>query len=442
MEDTRPAEYAPYPDIDERGGGAPVKPPFAFLSGDELLCLLPAPVAPAAGIGEPAIRDPAAQARNARPLTASAVKDAVGATGDSLLDGLTRISLALAPYSALARFRIGLSNLYTVVVIVPFLWIAGLPHGFGRRQLAATTAVQILEFLSYSFVLTSIRSLFGLIVTLLLITAFRYLASFWTPFVTLGGTMWSSAWAVAGVFFVLARVQNEVPSICGGAGFTDNVAARELERRLTFRAVRRSVEALVGRLRSMVAEEGVEEGDAKGCESWYATLMPLLASRWRQDAMLPQLAALTGVYFGTEAVAIIIFITTGNCVPAYTLALLLTGCGVFASPLLNAAFGNARITQTATLLRQASLSLGRLELCCTEAQQPLARRIAAHSRVLRDLEEVHLDGAGVRLFGARVTGSLARRIAAAALTVMFAAWTVLRAMGVVLTMDMVCPASA
>ncbi|KAI9003796.1 hypothetical protein DFJ74DRAFT_713317 [Hyaloraphidium curvatum] len=230
---------------------------------------------------------------------------------------------------------------------------------------------------------------------LLLAVAFRYLATFCLDAAChLGGTIWSSAWAAAGVLWVLVRLQNELPSICGGAGFTDNVAARELERRLTVRAVRNSLEALVGRLRDTAAGTAAED-DLPDRETWYATLVPLLATRWRQDAILPQMAALAAVFYGIEAVAIVVYVTTGNCIPAYTLA-----------------------------------------------HQPLARRIAAHGRVLRDLEEVHVEDAGVRLFGARVTGSLARKVAAAALTAVFAAWTVLRALGVVLTMDMVCPASS
>ncbi|KAI9026720.1 hypothetical protein DFJ74DRAFT_752193 [Hyaloraphidium curvatum] len=516
----------------EPGGPAKGAPAdlLSFLTGAELLCLLPAPVAPPAGIGEDDPKDPAAAARNERPLTAEAVREAVSAAGDPLLDWLTRTSLALSPYASRGRLRITASHVYTVCVIVPFLWIAGVPHGFGRRQLAATTAVAVLECLAYSLLATNIGWLLGRrsgpksappkepdpeyegrarkaslpagffsaptldtwaeasfwrylmlcqsttdglflehsdrdwsdcccprgscagaiprraglariagICSFLATIFFSYVTRMWTPLVTLGGQLWTSAWAIAGVLWIVVWCNNQIPSAFGGVGTTDNIPARELEQRLAHRAVRRSLEALVGRLRDEVA--GAEGKHPAGCESWCADLVPLLASRWKQDVVLPQWAVMAGIFFGTEAIAIIIFVTTGNCLPLYTFAQVLTGLFVLMYALLNASFGNARITGTAALLRSASLSLARLELAVPDPHAPLARRIAAHRAVLGELLEVHVEGAGVRLFGTRVTAGLARKVVAATATALFAVWTVFRALGVVLTMELVCPAA-
>ncbi|KAI9010251.1 hypothetical protein DFJ74DRAFT_686515 [Hyaloraphidium curvatum] len=259
--------------------------------------------------------------------------------------------------------------------MIPFLWIAGIPHGFGRKQLAATTAVLVWECLVYSFLATNIGWFVGrrgaqrsapqtdktravpggfLVVATLdswpesafwryfllrqsedpilprqsddpamlqrkltgqlflehderggsdcccprkscagslashagvvrtvnlcvVLTAlmFMYVARFFTVFVTLGGQMWTSAWAVAGVILILLCFNNEPPSMFGGSNFTDNLAARELERRLEFRAVHRSLEALVAHFRSLV--QGSCKDAVASCETWYSSLVPLLA---------------------------------------------------------------------------------------------------------------------------------------------------------------------
>ncbi|KAI9026978.1 ClpP/crotonase-like domain-containing protein [Hyaloraphidium curvatum] len=195
--------------------------------------------------------------------------------------------------------------------------------------------------------------------------------------------------------------------------------------------------ALVAHFRAMV-DAGTESA-ATDAETQYAELLPFLACRWRQDNVLPQSAALSVVIIVTELTAIIVYVTTGSCIPIYAVLFGAFGLVILGVALTNAVVGNARITQTSALLRSAALSLRRLIVAAEAAQPPtpasdrLARRIASHVAVLSELAEVR--GAEARLLGAPVTGGLARRLLAGTLTACFAAWTVLRATGVTVTIQ-------
>ncbi|KAI9025675.1 hypothetical protein DFJ74DRAFT_705167 [Hyaloraphidium curvatum] len=187
-----------------------------------------------------------------------------------------------------------------------------------------------------------------------------------------------------------------------------------------------------------MVESGAESA-ATDAETQYAELLPFLAFRWRQNNVLPQTAAVSTVQVVVELISIVVYVTTGNCIPIYTIVLGAFGPVLLGNALVNAVAGNARITQTSALLRSAALSLKRL-IVAVEATQPatpagdrIARRVASHVAVLSELAEVR--GAETRLLGTPVTGGLSRRLLVGTLTVVFASWTVLRATGVTVTLQ-------
>ncbi|KAI9025429.1 hypothetical protein DFJ74DRAFT_38719 [Hyaloraphidium curvatum] len=141
---------------------------------------------------------------------------------------------------------------------------------------------------------------------ILLLFCFMYITRYFTFLVTLGGQLWTTPWAVAGVLLIPLLLDNEFVSVLGGAAMTDNLVARDLERRLEGRALGHALDSLVAHFRGMV--DGGVEGPAAPCESWYLDLVPLLAARWQQDTVLPQMVALAGFFFGTEAIAMVVYI--------------------------------------------------------------------------------------------------------------------------------------
>ncbi|KAI9005577.1 hypothetical protein DFJ74DRAFT_712619 [Hyaloraphidium curvatum] len=157
--------------------------------------------------------------------------------------------------------------------------------------------------------------------------------------------------------------------------------------------------------------------------------------------VLPQMAASAAVIIATELVGIVVYVSTGVCIPAYTLGVAGLGLIVMGYVLTNAVVGNARIAHLGSAPLRLALPpeaplLPRI-LPALAGRERLARRLAAHAAVLDRIADVR--GAGARLLGAPVTAGLARRLLAGGLTAGFAAWTVLRATGVAVTMQCVCP---
>ncbi|KAI9014321.1 hypothetical protein DFJ74DRAFT_289129 [Hyaloraphidium curvatum] len=117
---------------------------YGGLSADEWLVLFPLPTETERS--RPA-DDPAAELREANPLTPETVQRALG--GTPLLRALTRLSIALAPWASRLSLRISVAQA-TMVAGVAFVWVFN-GGRFGTRQLVAAAVTAGVRFLLYGF---------------------------------------------------------------------------------------------------------------------------------------------------------------------------------------------------------------------------------------------------------------------------------------------------
>ncbi|KAI9015379.1 hypothetical protein DFJ74DRAFT_679950, partial [Hyaloraphidium curvatum] len=217
------------------------------------------------------------------------------------------------------------------------------------------------------------------------LTNFTFLvALLWTPAFTLGPYVWSTSWATALLilFIVFFVLNTEITTYFPGG--MPNAAILTLEMRLRHRAVAICLRQLLERL-TAAADSGDAASDdllASTVDSEaYVALHGQLLADWRTslEAYRPLRLLLIGAPF-THAIAAVISVAVGNCIPAYLVGDL--AISLFSFFVLAACYAtkNLQPTRASSQYRSASQSLSLL-----------AARIPASRSMLRQAELAHRD---------------------------------------------------
>ncbi|KAI9021164.1 hypothetical protein DFJ74DRAFT_672101 [Hyaloraphidium curvatum] len=276
------------------------------------------------------------------------------------------------------------------------------------------------------------------------LTALLFLSEIWIVAVSLPRT-WSNAWsAIVTVFFIVGYLIFFVPIVC--VRFSTNIPLLQLSRRVNRRAMRLALGSTMERYRIACASGGASgggEGFLPGRDG-YMALHRLLACLWRQAAA--QYNASSPMLIGVSAAVVsgLLNVVFCSCLPAmYPIYLLYVGTSNFLVDLLNVSAANAQISDIRELYLDALEELGELRRCLvTSAPHPgpdpaLLAAMDADAEVLRSYTDT--DRYRSKVLGFPVTYGIVRTVLVTILTLVVALWSILRGLGVFLTMDYVCP---
>ncbi|KAI9034144.1 hypothetical protein DFJ74DRAFT_715202, partial [Hyaloraphidium curvatum] len=278
------------------------------------------------------------------------------------------------------------------------------------------------------------------IVFRLLLGLFQWFVSVWTPMVSLGIAFWASpAWAAIGTVFLIlmAYFHGEIISLIPA-----NIPLLMLTSRLRRRALRLALADLVlrceGQLRTAAERRtspthsptGTSNG-ASHRTSDYRILYQALSSRWRLGIQSGFRLTAFLIIFPYTLFSILVYAATGACIPLWPLCWLLYGTFTLFTELLAVAASNAE-------LRDASIASSdartRLRTLLTDAED--APRIRAHAEALEAFAAA--DAERATFLGFEVRYGSVRALLVAVLTVGFAAYGLMRNLGVQVTVESVC----
>ncbi|KAI9011752.1 hypothetical protein DFJ74DRAFT_645667 [Hyaloraphidium curvatum] len=289
--------------------------------------------------------------------------------------------------------------------------------------------------------LRSRTSVLGLLAIGFPLVTFAYFISvIWTPAVTLAPSVWDSAWSTAlcavcvVVIFVLLEAQ--VP----GTGGILNISALDIELRLRHRVVNLALADLHSRMVSTASVDPEYEPVLPRIDQEpYVSLHGQLQAAWRTGAS--ELSAANRVELsalGTEALAAIICAAAGSCIPATYVAGAAFCLWMLGLAAVGVAARNQQPERAAAQYRTAAQELLVLSASLPAGREQLRGLLAAHVGMLNLF--AGQEEARARFFGAHVTFGSLRGLLVGGFTVLAGLWTLLRAAGVGLTMDLACRA--
>ncbi|KAI9003887.1 hypothetical protein DFJ74DRAFT_419478 [Hyaloraphidium curvatum] len=299
---------------------------------------------------------------------------------------------------------------------------------------------------------------------------------FWTFYVSQGAAFWTNPWTAATGAFLVAW---GVCAIALGSMLSTDyrggaVCAMGITRRLRLRAFRTALDSFLGQMEKALqirdadgrASEATrhsiadvhEEPDLAGAAAGvpiktapcadsatgidfssetYVALVERFADEWDHD-LSDEFLGLKVVFPGTSGLArSVLFVATGSCIPIWAWGAFAVELCHMAFMLATAAAANARIADVAVQLRHARSRLRSL-LVRNPVAPAGARAAAADHAAFMAASAAQADAGGTRILGFAVREGSARAIVAAALTVAFGIWGVLRSVGVRLTLEIAC----
>ncbi|KAI9030610.1 hypothetical protein DFJ74DRAFT_702904 [Hyaloraphidium curvatum] len=472
----------------------PASVPLSFTPEDWLLLFPEAPVSDSPLTPPPV--DPAAELRTLRPPTRAWL---LAALPTPLLRGLTRLQLALSPFtqtmsvSTVAAtvlslvfatawaFRTPLLGTRQLVAGTVVLAVAGLAnvvtapatdvslarsvdprhHPMGQLALWSETvrdkrASQLLGHEDADGELCpcpapacggSIPGAVGTgkmvelalqLAACLMVTAF-FIG--WTPlFGILAAQTWSTPWSTAlAALTVAANVAHcsrlTVANVCARPGFM----AQELSLRLHHRAVFLALRDLVARYTSRLAVPGDAAGtcdDLRKKEPFVALHASLVPEWQNRLASLDMFVSIPSMLVLTFFVSGIIYVSTGGCIPLWPVAYPIYALGELLLVLLNFTASNSQVLRISRLFSAAERQLADLA-ASAPAGHPALPVLEARLRQLR----LCADGAPytARLAGVDVTGGVVRALVVTVFSVAVGLFTLLKGAGVAFTIETFCP---
>ncbi|KAI9024159.1 hypothetical protein DFJ74DRAFT_667623 [Hyaloraphidium curvatum] len=266
----------------------------------------------------------------------------------------------------------------------------------------------------------------------------------YSTFVVFGDRLWSTWWGtLLGCLTVLAIISTFM-MIKGRPLVLRDAAMSSLRRRLIQRAVHTALCQLVTHY-----EDALERGPGAAAgplpsSFLYARLHEWLAAVWRTRESGAVAKVSVFIQLPIILVVIVLYIASGSCFPAWVLLVPIVGNFSWSMfSLITDALDNAALDQVSALYHDANRRL-RLLSSATAAAPRLSERevnllfqITQHDRVLSSFVEIERFRTG--LFGFPVTLGVVRTIFVTVFTVAVGLWSVLRGLGVFVTLQVFCP---
>ncbi|KAI9027002.1 hypothetical protein DFJ74DRAFT_662764 [Hyaloraphidium curvatum] len=254
------------------------------------------------------------------------------------------------------------------------------------------------------------------------------LFTFWTPFVTFAGAVWTTPWAaVLAAFTVVAMACHNIPNtICR---FTGNVAIFRLSERVAYRAMKLALADLLGRLRS-----GVSHLSSPVSDEPYAELHAVFTAVWKTRVSNLNFSAVTLLTLGIAALGALVNMIVGSCIPAvYIIFFCYTLLTTALFDLLSLAASNAQVISIRDLYLEAQREIRELPVI---PNSELAADIRRHDAVLSSYAEVaRFRG---RFMGFAVDYGVVRTVLVTVVTLVVGLWSIFRGLGIAISIDFAC----
>ncbi|KAI9011579.1 hypothetical protein DFJ74DRAFT_684002 [Hyaloraphidium curvatum] len=271
------------------------------------------------------------------------------------------------------------------------------------------------------------------------------LAAIWTVAISpsLAPRTWTTAWSTSAVTFLLASFAAFFAPVIINKFSAPNLPLLRLKRRINRRAMRLALGALMDRYRMAAASQGQRGPEPpRAAHAGYMQLHDVLACSWSKAVgqynssaalFLPASAA---VVFGLANVV------GCSCLRAqYPIYLLYVTASNFLFDLVNVAAANAQISDIRDLYLSAGRSLRELRRRLVAGPGDPDLRLLMEMDADADLLASYADTDRYRakLLGFPVDYGILRTLAVTLVTLTVAVWSMLRGLGVFLTMETVCP---
>ncbi|KAI9015576.1 hypothetical protein DFJ74DRAFT_271985 [Hyaloraphidium curvatum] len=262
----------------------------------------------------------------------------------------------------------------------------------------------------------------------------------WAPAVTLALAVWGTTWSavLSGVFIAVLTVFYFVGTF--SPGVVNNPSIFALEHRLRHRLLALDLQDLVDRFSRALDSESDLSADVKlgNVEAEpYVGLHGQLIADWRSaNAISTAPRRMVVVSFSAAALWAVVCIAVGSCIPAFYLVQMIISLWTLVLQALGSAYKNLQPARTAAQYRSAALSLSALAARIPPDRPRLLAAVRAHRDVLLAFSDLDASKAG--FFGVPVTFGTLRAMMVTLVTVAAGLFTVLRATGVYVTMDLAC----
>ncbi|KAI9008620.1 hypothetical protein DFJ74DRAFT_711722 [Hyaloraphidium curvatum] len=270
----------------------------------------------------------------------------------------------------------------------------------------------------------------------------------WTPLASpvYAATTWTTPWSIVlGCLAVLGALSFSIPISLGR--FTTNLALLQLAHRVDRRAVQLALTDLLDRYHA--AATGTAPWHPRAPEP-YTTTHALLLSAWNRR--LSTFNSSVSFIFGLAAAAIAAAANAiaGGCIPAVYIAYWAYAGVINLFDLVNVAAANAQVSDIGELYADAARELAETHRDAaaagaaadtsparTAADPALLVAMRADAAVLATYEDV--DRFRTRFLGFVVTYGAVRTIVVTAVTLAVALYSVVRGLGVFVTLETMCP---
>ncbi|KAI9015969.1 hypothetical protein DFJ74DRAFT_249495 [Hyaloraphidium curvatum] len=277
--------------------------------------------------------------------------------------------------------------------------------------------------------------------TLVIITAVFFES--WTPVVRCGQQTWTHPWSA-----VLASVMlfTLLFHYCTFSPVHNSIVLLRLARRVHHRAALLATSSLLQRYREatnhpraaleLCEREAVSEKEA------YVVLHSELVRFWASQPFFAPFLNTLSIEVVSEVVTLVIFVSTGNCIPICLVLLFVFYAVAYSFHLADLAVRNGMISAVTDVYRSARREIHELlvdsaTLARNAGRVQLEHALLMHSELLASFCEA--DRMQGKILGIRVDQSTPRRALATLITLCVGLWTILRSSGTFLTTDNVCP---
>ncbi|KAI9010550.1 hypothetical protein DFJ74DRAFT_312514 [Hyaloraphidium curvatum] len=266
-------------------------------------------------------------------------------------------------------------------------------------------------------------------------------AAFYGPAVTFARSVWSTPWSTVMCALCICIW---VPFIFTASFFPSSGYAGILviELRLRHRAVALSLQGLHQRLSRALDCGPSDDASLAVLEAEpYVGLHGRMLADWRnfnKAGLITRRIVATVCFF--QVLGAVINIGVGSCFPAFYLGNLVVTMWVLGVQAVGNAYKNLQPERVAAQYRSAAQSLSYLAAKVPPDRPRLLAAVKAHRDLL--LSFVDLSAFKSGFFGVPVTFGTVRGVVVAGFTVAAGLWTILRATGVYVTLDLACRLSS
>ncbi|KAI9002171.1 hypothetical protein DFJ74DRAFT_696950 [Hyaloraphidium curvatum] len=275
--------------------------------------------------------------------------------------------------------------------------------------------------------------------SLLTFSGFSY---FWTPLVSTGIAQrtWTTPWsAVFGGLTVAALLNFGWPAAL--VRFSTNVPLLQLSNRIGCRAMKLASEDMLCRYRLLIDTGAQWTRGTTSERQLYMDLHILFTSSWRRR-ILQYTASVANLFASSVNLLMgLINIAACSCLPACFLLYLVYTLAMNLIDLVNVSAANAQISDVRSLYADVSSELRELRrIAYTAPSRPdpdVIAALEADAEVLGSYLDV--DRYRLKFLGFVMTYGVVRTLFATLLTLGIGLWSILRGLGVFVTMETICP---